>query len=125
MMTEAEPIETSRDSTRLRTLLQAFEAELHELGRLTETAQNTLSGVLLRAADDPACHRNAQVLDVLTQRLFGMSGFLKRLAPEIPRVWQVNTAAAVNALSLGALVDRLNGVPAANTRQETGELELF
>ena len=125
MMTEAEPIETSRDSIRLRTLPQAFEAELHELGKLTETAQNTLSSALLRAADDPACHRNAQVLDVLTQRLFGMSGFLKRLAPEIPRVWQVNTAAAVNALSLGALADRLNGVPAANTRQETGELELF
>lgn len=26
---------------------------------------------------------------------------------------------------LGTLADRLNGVPAASTRQETGELELF
>lgn len=124
-MTDTTETETRQEQIRLRSLLQALEAELHELGTLAETAQNTLSHVLLRAADDPACHRDAQVLDLLTQRLFGMSGFLKQLAPEIPRVWHVDTAAAVNTLSLGALADRLNGVPAASTRQETGELELF
>jgi len=115
----------AEDFIRLRSLLQAFEAELHELGRLAETAQTTLSNVLSRAADDPACHRDAQVLDLLTQRLFGMSNFLSNLAPSIPRLWHVDTSEAVKTVSLGALVDRLNGASVANVLPDVGELELF
>jgi hypothetical protein len=118
-------IETSQETIRLRSLLQAFEAELHDLGRLAETAQTTLSGVLLHVAEDPVCSRDVQVLDLLTQRLYGMSGFLNRLSPSIPRVWQVDTSAAVETVSLGNLVDRLNGVPVAVVPQSVGELEMF
>lgn len=118
-------MEMERETMRLRTLILAFEAELRDLGRLAETAQTTLSSVLAHAADDPECHREAQVLDLLTQRLYGMSGFLERLAPGIPRIWQVNTSAAVDAVSLGHLADRLNGVKVDPVAHDVGELEMF
>lgn len=101
----------------------AFEAELRELGSLAETAQTSLSSVLLHVADDPVCHREAQVLDLLTQRLYGMSGFLERLAPGIPPLWKVNTSEAIDTISLGHLADRLNGVPLAIV--DHGEFEMF
>jgi hypothetical protein len=118
-------VDTEKDTMRLQTLILAFEAELRDLGRLAETAQTTLSNVLAYAADDPNCHREAQVLDLLTQRLYGMSGFLERLAPGIPGIWQVNTSAAVDAVSLGHLADRLNGVAVDALAHDVGELEMF
>lgn len=109
----------------VRNLMQAFEAELYDLGKLAETAQLALSGVLALAANDPACHREAQVLDLLTQRLYGMSGFLTMLAPNIPGFWQVDTSEAVKTVSLGHLADRLNGRPVAILQHDSGELDMF
>jgi hypothetical protein len=111
---------------RLADLMQAFEAELLDLGRLAERAQTTLSKVLALAALDPVCHRDAQVLDLLTQRLFGMSGFLTILNPSIPLAWEVDADAAASSVSLGDLADRLSGVAVVEeTSQDFGELELF
>lgn len=117
--------EKDQENMRLGNLLEAFEAELHDLGKLAEAAQTTLSGVLARAAHDPACHRDAQVLDLLTQRLLGMSGFLNSLAPTIPENWRVNTADAVKTVSLGHLADRLGGAPVSHPAADVGELEMF
>lgn len=117
--------ENGQENIRVWSLMQAFEAELHELGKLAETAQTTLSNVLTHAAHDPACHRDAQVLDVLTQRLYGMSGFLTMLTPNIPRIWQVDTSDAVKKVSLGHLANRLNGVRAPTLQNDVGELEIF
>lgn len=117
--------ENDRENMRLGNLLEAFEAELHDLGKLAEAAQTTLSTVLSRAAHDPVCHRDAQVLDLLTQRLFGMSGFLNSLTPTIPENWRVNTAEAVKTVSLGHLVDRLGGAAIPGPVPDVGELEMF
>jgi hypothetical protein len=119
---------TENDAQKMRVadLVQAFEAELLDLGRLAERAQTTLSNVLAHAAQDPECHRDAQVLDLLTQRLFGMSGFLTILKPSIPLVWEVNADAAASSVSLGDLADRLSGVAIIEDEpQDFGELELF
>lgn len=110
---------------RLQNLMEAFKAELHDLGKLAETAQLTLSNVLALAAHDPACHREAQVLDLLTQRLYGMSGFLTVLVPNIPVIWEVDTTEAVKTVSLGHLADRLNGMQVGNLEHDVGELEMF
>ncbi len=111
---------------RVADLMLAVEAELLDLGRLAERAQTTLSSVLAHAALDPKCHHDAQVLDLLTQRLFGMSGFLTILNPLIPTVWEVDADEAASSVSLGDLADRLSGVAViADAAQDFGELELF
>jgi hypothetical protein len=120
--------EAESDSQKMRVadLMQAFEAELLDLGRLAERAQTTLSNVLAQAALDPECHRDAQVLDLLTQRLFSMSGFLTILNPSIPVVWEVDADEAASSVSLGDLADRLSGVAVIEEApQDFGELELF
>lgn len=119
---------TENDPQKMRVsdLMQAFQVELLDLGRLAERAQTTLSNVLARAAHDPECHRDAQVLDLLTQRLFGMSGFLTILNPSIPHVWEVDADAAASSVSLGDLADRLSGVTVIGAEpRDFGELEMF
>jgi hypothetical protein len=124
-MSVSEP-ENDSQKMRVADLMQAFEAELLELGHLAERAQTTLSNVLAHAANDPECHRDAQVLDLLTQRLLGMSGFLTILNPSIPVVWEVDADAAASSLSLGDLADRLSGVAVMeDAPRDFGELELF
>jgi hypothetical protein len=118
-------ITLGQPQTRLTDLLRVFEAELLELGRLAERAQTTLSTVLSRAAHDPGCHRDAQVLDLLTQRLYGMSCFLSVLGPTIPYAWSVDADAAANSVSLTDLADRLCGVLTNTHPQPVGELEMF
>jgi hypothetical protein len=121
-------LEAEGDSQKMRVadLMQAFEAELLELGQLAERAQTTLSNALAHAALDPQCHRDAQVLDLLTQRLFSMSSFLNILNPSIPAVWEVDADAAASSLSLGDLADRLSGVAVMDAApRDFGELELF
>ena len=78
--------EPENDSQKMRVadLMQAFEAELLDLGRLAERAQTTLSNVLAHAAHDPECHRDAQVLDLLTQRLYGHVRFSHHPEPVDP-----------------------------------------
>jgi hypothetical protein len=111
---------------RVADLMLAFEAELLDLGHLAERAQTTLSNVLAKAAHDPECHRDAQVLDLLTQRLYGMSGFLTILNPSIPPVWELDADAAASSVSLGDLADRLSGVAVIEVEpQGFGELEMF
>jgi hypothetical protein len=118
-------VEVSQQKTPLADLFQAFEAELLDLGRLAERAQTTLSTALSRAAQDPACHRDAQVLDLLTQRLYGMSGFLSTLGPSIPHAWRLDTEAAASTVSLADLADRLCGIVVKIEPQQVGELEMF
>lgn len=114
------------EKMRVADLMLAFEAELLDLGRLAERAQTTLSNVLAKAAHDPECHRDAQVLDLLTQRLYGMSGFLTILNPSIPPVWEVDADAAASSVSLGDLADRLSGVAVTHEDPKNfGELEMF
>ncbi len=115
----------NEETIRLKSLLQAFEAELYDLARLAESAQSTLSNALLHAAGDADCHREAQMLDLLTQRLYGMAGFLTTLAPGIPPVWQVDTTEAVKTVSLRHLADRLNGVQVVNLQHDIGKVEMF
>jgi hypothetical protein len=118
--------DNEQQKMRVADLMQAFEAELLDLGRLAEHAQTTLSTVLARAAHDPECHRDAQVLDLLTQRLYGMSGFLTILNPSIPLAWQVDADEAASSISLGDLADRLSGVAVGtDAPQDFGELEMF
>lgn len=124
-MTNISEIELGEQQTRLTDLLRVFEAELLDLGRLAERAQTTLSTVLSRAAHDPGCHRDAQVLDLLTQRLYGMSGFLSILGPTIPYEWSVDADAAASSVSLTDLAERLCGVLTNKNPQPVGELEMF
>ena len=106
-------------------LLITVEAELVELGRLAEQFQAVLGPAILRAADDFACHQEAQIIDLITQRLYGLSDFMRALRPSVPEVWSVDPEPAARVVTLSDLSCRLRGAPAQLSTHEAGEFEAF
>ncbi len=111
--------------TLLAALLGIISDELAELGDFTGQLQATLSPALLRLANDPACHRDAQVLDLLAQRLSVLGLFFVSLAQTIPPGLQIDITPALNAVTLSELSWRLQGKQAAQFQHPAGELEAF
>lgn len=101
------------------------EAELVELGRLAEQFQTVLGPAMLRAADDFACHQEAQMIDLITQRLYGLSDFMRALRPSVPEAWAVDPDAAARVVTLGDMACRLRGVPQQISSHPAGEFEAF
>ncbi len=106
-------------------LLITVEAELVELGRLAEQFQAVLGPAMLRAADDFACHQEAQIIDLITQRLYGLSDFMRALRPSVPEAWSVDPDPAASVVTLADLSCRLRGVPEQSSTHQAGEFEAF
>jgi hypothetical protein len=85
-------------------ILQALGDEFTELGRFADHLQTVLSPAMLRLADDPECHRNVQMLDLLSQRLTALSAFATSLARTVPPTWRIDSDEAFGVV--------LNGTPA-------------
>lgn len=108
----------------LETLLRVVEAELAQLGRLAETVQTVLAAALPNVANNPSLHRDAQAIDLMTQRLHGLSDFIGALCPSLPSAWSVDPREAVAAVKLSDLARRLGGLHHA-LEQEAGSFEAF
>ena len=111
--------------TPLIMLLSAVSDELSELGQFAEQLQSTLSPSLMRLADDPQCHRNVQMLDLLSQRLNVLSVFFLSLGHAVPPGWLINSRAALSAVTLSELAWRLQGHQNPQEHHPAGELETF
>ncbi|MDE8349733.1 MAG: hypothetical protein POG74_09665 [Acidocella sp.] len=111
--------------TPLVSLISAVSDELTELGQFAEQLQSTLSPSLLRLADDPLCHRNVQMLDLLSQRLSVLAVFFLSLGHAVPPGWLINSRAALSAVTLSELAWRLQGHHNPQEHHPAGELETF
>jgi hypothetical protein len=111
--------------TPLISIVSALGGEFSELGRFIEQLQSVLSPALLRLADDPGCHRNVQMLDLLAQRLNVLSIFLSSLSLAVPASLMIDAQSALDAVNLSELAWRLQGIETSYTDQEPGSLEMF
>ncbi len=125
-MTETHHGTTGHAQTPLTEILEALGAEFFELGKFAEQFQVFLSPALLRVANDPECHRNVQTLDLLSQRLAALSGYVRSIGDEVPQSWRVNSQAALHRISLADLAYRLSGAPVPQQEDlQSGVLEMF
>jgi len=109
-------------------VLRAVGQELADLGRLASDLQTVLSPAEAWAARNRAALDRLQSLDALTQRLEGMSEFLRILAPTVPAHWPCDAARAAESLTLSGLARRLGrpvGAACPPPDIAAGECELF
>jgi hypothetical protein len=106
-------------------VLGAVGEELRDLGAALERLQAAFSPLLLQAAQDPAQHRNAQALDLLTQRLQALAGFIQSLEAQIPPAWRLDLDAPLGQITLSDLAARLTGQLPADPGEASGLFEMF
>lgn len=112
----------------LQDVLARLGSECAELGQLAEHLQAVLGPALLRIVDDPECHRNVQRLDLIAQRLAGVTSFLTALREQASPGWTADADAAARGVTLAELARRLRGEPGADhghDDHEAGVLEMF
>jgi len=119
------PAPSSPPATTLTSILTALGDEFQELGLFAEQLQTVLSPALLRIANDPDCHRNVQMLDLLSQRLHALSAFVCSVGGTVPSDWEIDSSFALSAVTLSDLAWRLQGVQTAAEHHQAGALELF
>lgn len=112
-------------ATTLTSILSALGDEFQELGRFAEQLQTVLSPALLRIANDPDCHKNVQMLDLLSQRLHALSAFVCSVGGTVPQHWEIDSSFALSAVTLSDLAWRLQGLQTAEEHHQAGALEMF
>lgn len=79
-------------------------------------------------AQDNGFVRSAQSIDILQQRLAGLSHFVSELAELTPSHWVVESHAAAKKLKLSKLAERFSHTgegPLSHGDHQAGEIELF
>ncbi|MGC9271338.1 hypothetical protein [Acidiphilium sp.] len=109
----------------LAELFGALEIELSELSVLSLGIQSVLGSALAQNDHDPSAHQVAQSLDLITQRLDGLCGFLAKLNPQVPDTWHLDFGTATDGVTLSDLARRLQGLPADYHPSHAGSFELF
>lgn len=121
-----DPRSADEPDTSLRFILSAIGEEFGELGRFADGFQLTLSPAIRRLALDPACHRDVQSLDLLSQRLAALSAYILEISQLLPTELILDSRRALASITLFDLRYRLNGAPVpTDNGHRTGELELF
>ena len=118
------PAEGASQGSLLR-VLGAVGDEIRDLGQMLDQLQSALSPILLHVAQDPAQHRNAQALDLLTQRLHALASFMQAREAQVPPSWRLDLAAPLGQVTLSDLALRLNGQAGSEPEQAAGMFELF
>jgi len=107
-------------------ILQATARETSEIAGLACSLQSALSP--LRTAAEQGRHAaiELQSLDVITQRLAGISDFLNALALRLPPHWMCDVAAAARVVTLSDLALRLSCADAdTGVADYAGIVDLF
>lgn len=121
-----DPRSADEPDTSLRFILSSIGKEFRELGRFADGFQLTLSPAIIRLALDPACHRDVQSLDLLSQRLAALSAYILEISQLLPAELVLDSRRALASITLFDLQYRLKGAPIPmDNGHRTGELELF
>jgi hypothetical protein len=110
--------------------LSAVALEVNELAHLSDRLQTMISGALINDGATNDDHlREFQAIDLLVQRLHGVSTFVRALANATPVEWTVDAAGATADVVLSALAQRLSGLPhvaePAVLNEEAGSMDFF
>ncbi|OYV55146.1 MAG: hypothetical protein B7Z76_11685 [Acidiphilium sp. 20-67-58] len=112
-------------SMTMNELFGIIEAELVDLGAYALRMQEVLSPALVASPQSSLYRQEAQMLDILTQRLQGLQTFMEHLRLALPDGWSIDPGRAARAVVVGALAERLSGVKEPTAATASGELELF
>lgn len=93
-------------SVQWRSVIEALEHELRDMGRVGAELQAALSPQRVHGND------GLQALDLLTQRLCALGGFLAALTPAIDPGCRVDMRPALATISLSDVARRLSAGPA-------------
>jgi hypothetical protein len=123
---------TDAAEARLRPMPDVIEAMRAELARLAADAdrlQTVMSGAIVAASlIDPECLRESQLLDLLVQRLHGLSDFAAALGPTTSRLWLADPELAARSVRLAdqaAVLAMPSSGPRPAAPDVSGDLELF
>jgi hypothetical protein len=110
--------------------LSAVALEVNELAHLSDRLQAMISGALINDGATNDDHlREFQAIDLLVQRLHGVSTFVTALANATPGEWKVDAAGATADVVLSALAQRLSGRPHAAEpaikAEDAGSMDFF
>ena len=116
----------SSQSVRLADLMRVLADELRNTGQIADGLQDVLSRLGPVLAADEAAISAIQSLDLLTQRLHGLTTFLSALAPTLPAATRCDARSAAQAVNLTSLAHRLTHPDCpSHEGTEAGEHELF
>jgi hypothetical protein len=111
--------------------LTALATEIGELARLSDRLQFLISAALVADGAANADHlREFQAIDLLVQRLHGVTNFVESLSALMPAGWRIDAAAAASRVSLTDLARRLSGqspapLDSSSSDDDDGDFELF
>jgi hypothetical protein len=110
-------------------ILGTLRAEIADVAVSADRLQTSMSAVLsTAAAQDPAWLEDSQLLDLLVQRLHGLSKFVGALAASASRHWLADAAQAARVVTLSELAGSL-AMPefcaSTHCSAPAGEFELF
>ena len=111
--------------TPLVSILDVIAEELADLGNELDELQTTLSPAMFEIAKNHDYVTNVQTLDLMSQRLAAISGFVFSLNLSIPGNCLVNSSSALSEVKLSALAQRLMGTEPVSDFRETGDVDLF
>jgi hypothetical protein len=112
-------------TTQLVPILGAIATELKELGTSIDRLQTLLSPALFDIAADRDNVHDAQMLDLLSQRLSEISTFMVSLNLAIPAGFAVNSSSAFGDIKLAQLAHRLRGENDYSSQYASGDVDLF
>jgi hypothetical protein len=119
------------DAAPVSQTLLAVAQEIGDLARVSDRLQVLISEALIADGTTNADHLlEFQAIDLLVQRLHGVSSFLETLADLAPADWRLDSVAAASNVLLTALANRLSGQDGASdlgseASGDDGEIELF
>ncbi len=91
-------------------ILQSVVAEISALASDADRLQDVIGRLVPEGEQlDTEVIRQAQSIDIIVQRLHGLSDFLATLATDVPMGWRLDARTAANRLLLADLAHRLGG----------------
>ena len=110
-------------------ILKRLANELDESAALIDDLQALVElSARMGVAQDNDFVRSAQSIDILHQRLAGLSHFVSELAELTPSHWVVESHAAAKKLKLAKLAERFSHMgdgPLSHGDHQAGEFEMF
>ena len=116
---------TERNDVPANELLRALSDEIAEMSRMSETIQTLVVIACANLSQGDALYKDAQICDLLTQKLSASAGFLASIAKHVPRDWTINVSEATRDIGLSELALAYSLKRPIENADSDGNVELF
>ena len=106
-------------------LLRVLSDEIAEMSRMSETIQTLVVIACANLPEGDSLYKDAQICDLLTQKLSASAGFLSAVATHVPEDWTINVSEATRDIELSELALAYSLKSPLVKADSEGHLELF